>query len=187
MLFKATQHASSLDNAGLNQAAVGPALPPSEYLEATDSALDLPEVDPSLSPYAQIRQQIQMLTMPPIPNFQIPPSPPPEDPSSMAVVNKKVREFLELKKNGVHFNQRLLSSSALSNPRMSEMLMGLAGIEGVTQYDHAQSEGVGIDVRHWAGLRVEQIVSEMEQARAKDAEGRKGKPRDFVRGGERHR
>ncbi|KAF2156788.1 hypothetical protein K461DRAFT_4228 [Myriangium duriaei CBS 260.36] len=183
-----TQHAQAADihSSGV-AAALGPSLPPESFASQSPPA-DLPEVDPSLSPFSQSRQQVRMLTMPPVPNFEIPPSPPPADPSTTAVANKKIRHFLDLKRQGVHFNQRLLSSNALRNPGMASKLMDFAGIEGVIQYDHALAEGLGVDVRHWAGLRVEQIVSQMEDTRRREANGRKGKPREFVsEGGTRGR
>ncbi|GAM83425.1 hypothetical protein ANO11243_014130 [Dothideomycetidae sp. 11243] len=162
-------------------AALGPSLPMDDR-EDQIPGLDMPEVDPFLSPFSQTRQRVRMLTMPPVPNFDIPPSPPPLDPSAAAVMNKKVRHFLDLKQRGVHFNQRLLNSNALKNPGMSGRLMEYAGIEGVVQYDHAMADGLGVDVRHWAGLKIEDIVSKMEEERRREANGRKGRPREFVPG-----
>ena len=166
-------HAAGLDET------VGPSLP----RNTAEPSSNVPEVDPSLSPYSRTRQQVRMLTMPPVPDFDIPPSPQRADPSSIAVLNKKARHFLELKPRGLHFNQRLLESTALRNPAMTSKLLDFAGIEGVLQYDHALADGLGVDVRHWAGLRVEDIVSKMERARNTAANGRKGKAREFVPGG----
>lgn len=100
----------------------------------------------------------------------------------MAVTNKKIRHFLSLKKQGVHFNERLLSSSALRDPGMVERLLKFAGIEGSAQYENALPEGTGVDVERWVGVRVEEVVGAMEERRRQEARGRTGKEREFVPG-----
>ena len=77
------------------------------------------------SPYTASRQLLHSLTLPPIPNVVIPPSPPGSPrPSTSA----KFERFLELKNNGIHFNAKLTSSSALRNPGLLQTLMDFAEI-----------------------------------------------------------
>lgn len=79
------------------------------------------------SPYSVTRSLLQVLTPPPIPTMDIPPSPPGTVPDE---INKKFQHFFDLKKQGVHFNEKLARSSALKNPSLLEKLMDFAGIEG---------------------------------------------------------
>lgn len=77
--------------------------------------------------------------MPTIPNFDIPssPSPPPsnsEEAAALAATTKKFDRFLELKKQGVHFNERLEKSSSLRNPSLLPKLMEFAGISEAESY-----------------------------------------------------
>lgn len=79
--------------------------------------------------------------MPPVPNFDIPDAPPPpaqnsEEAATLAAVAKQFERFLELKKQGVHFNERLQNSTSLRNPSLLPKLMAFAGI---TQEDCYQS------------------------------------------------
>jgi hypothetical protein len=64
--------------------------------------------------------------MPSVPNFAIPSSTPGETLPSTA---KKFLHFLQLKKQGVHFNEKLAKSSALKNPSLMEKLLDFADIE----------------------------------------------------------
>ncbi|KAG9885164.1 hypothetical protein KCV02_g19196, partial [Aureobasidium melanogenum] len=93
----------------------GPAAGPSPMPEPRaplDSAEDEDASAPP-SPYTANRLMLRNLTMPPVPNFQIPPSPPGSPPPDTTT---KFARFLDLKKKGTHFNQRLYHSSALRNP-----------------------------------------------------------------------
>ena len=49
-------------------------------------------------------------------------------------MDNKFAHFLELKKQGVHFNDKLARSSALKNPGLLQKLMGFAGLEESDQY-----------------------------------------------------
>ncbi|KAI9814112.1 MAG: hypothetical protein M1832_006000 [Thelocarpon impressellum] len=97
-------------------------LPPSSNSGATSA----PQ-----SPYSASRSLIRDLTLPPFPNLDIPPSPPGSPPPASTA---KFRHFLELKKQGVHFNEKLAKSSALKNPGLLQKLMGFAGIDERGQY-----------------------------------------------------
>ena len=83
------------------------------------------------SPYTANRTLIRDMTLPPIPNLDIPPSPPgPPRPE----MDNKFEHFLELKKQGIHFNEKLARSSALKNPDLLQKLMGFAGMDEQDQY-----------------------------------------------------
>lgn len=61
------------------------------------------------------RLEIMSLTMPTEMAFELPPSPSSSPPPNN---NKKLQQFLRLKEDGVHFNDRLASSAALKNPSL---------------------------------------------------------------------
>lgn len=86
------------------------------------------------SPFSASRALVQDLTLPPVPNLDIPPSPPS---SSDPAANAKFEHFLALKKQGVHFNAKLASSSSLKNPSLLMKMMEHAGIPEESQYDTA--------------------------------------------------
>ena len=83
------------------------------------------------SPYSANRAMIHDLTLPLVPNLDIPPSPPGSPPPG---VDEKFSHFLKLKKQGVHFNEKLARSSALKNPSLLKKLMDFAGVEEHEQY-----------------------------------------------------
>lgn len=87
--------------------------------------------------------------MPPIPNFDIPDSPPESPPPGATA---KITKFLELKKKGVHFNEKLQTSSALRNPGLLQKLMGFAGISHEDQYATALPQHLAVPTRFpdWA-------------------------------------
>lgn len=100
-----------------------------ESPDSSNGALSAPG-----SPYSHARQLIHSLTLPPLPNVSIPPSPPGSPrPSTSA----KIDRFLELKSQGIHFNAKLASSSALKNPSLLQNLMKFAGIDELDQYSSA--------------------------------------------------
>ncbi|PNS17792.1 Meiotically up-regulated protein 151 protein [Sphaceloma murrayae] len=158
----------------LLEPAPGPAPPPQPLQEPS------PDPNPPLSPYTLQRQRIHDLTLPPHPNISIPPPPPPPSPGSMAKTNQRIRHFLDLKKQGVHFNERLLSSPALRDAGTVERAFAFAGLDGAAQYDNALPEGTGVDVERWVGVRVEDVVRRMEGRRNEESKARLGKKRDFV-------
>ena len=69
--------------------------------------------------------------MPTDPKLDIPPSPPG---SPAPGIDQKFSHFLQLKKQGVHFNSKLASSSALKNPSLLPKLMDFAGVDEQKQY-----------------------------------------------------
>ena len=86
---------------------------------------------PPQSPYSTNRALLRDLTLPTIPNYDIPPSPPGSPKES---TNAKFKHFLELKKQGVHFNDKLAKSSALKNPSLMQKLMDFSDIDEAGQY-----------------------------------------------------
>ena len=83
------------------------------------------------SPHTIHRQKIRSLTLPTKPNLDIPQSPLGSPPPG---ADQKFSRFLELKKQGVHFNTKLASSSALKNPSLLPKLMDFAGVGSEWQY-----------------------------------------------------
>ncbi|QKX62622.1 uncharacterized protein TRUGW13939_09783 [Talaromyces rugulosus] len=108
----------------------GPMLGPSQPQEALVSTEAQPKTDDS-SLYTTSEALIQDLTLPPIPNLEIPPSPPGSpDPTATS----KVSHFLSLKKQGVHFNEKLSASSSLKNPMLFTKLRDHNDINDHNQY-----------------------------------------------------
>lgn len=117
----------------------GPAQGPTVSPPPPDNDVD--DVVPPGSPYTSSRAIIQNLTLPTVPNFAIPPSPPGSPPQR---ATKKFAQFLELKNKGQHFNQRLESSSVLRDPGHLQKLMEFAGISEEDQYASTLSEGLAV-------------------------------------------
>jgi len=116
---------ASNDDAPSTGALLGPAGPPQATMPDSDS-----HSAPS-SPYTAQRTAIRDLTLPTKPNLEIPSSPPA---SPTPDADQKFAHFLELKKQGIHFNAKLASSSALKNPSLLPKLMQFAAVEDEKQY-----------------------------------------------------
>lgn len=102
----------------------------------------MPESDPTSapqSPYSANRALIRDLTLPTLPNFDIPDSPPGSPPPGL---DEKFGHFLELKKQNVHFNEKLARSSALKNPSLLRKLMDFAGVDESEQYTTTLPSGI---------------------------------------------
>ncbi|KAL1304942.1 hypothetical protein AAFC00_003853 [Neodothiora populina] len=154
--------------------ALGPAAGPAAMPEhLPDDMTDLAEDDdedaqPPTSPYTTNRLLLRNLTMPPVPNFDIPPSPPGTPP---AATTAKFTRFLELKKKGVHFNQRLHQSAALRNPGLLAKLMDFAGISERDQYASALPEALAVPAEFPEWAYADELVKEHERiARRKEEE-----------------
>ncbi|TLD28711.1 hypothetical protein PspLS_03993 [Pyricularia sp. CBS 133598] len=113
---------------------LGPSLPTNgQDLAAMDvDATPEPSVPPSqpASPYSANRALLRDLTLPPVPNLDVPPSPSGSPPRSLPALTAKFETFLDLKrKKGTHFNARLAQSAAMRNPALMDKLMGFVGLE----------------------------------------------------------
>ncbi|KND89458.1 hypothetical protein TOPH_05870 [Tolypocladium ophioglossoides CBS 100239] len=108
---------------------LGPSLPP---MEAPHISNDEDESEVPASPYSANRATIHDLTLPSVPNLDIPPSPPGSPPPR---VSKMFDQFLALKKMGTHFNRKLEQSTALRNPSVMDKLLEFAGLDGRQQYE----------------------------------------------------
>ncbi|CEJ86022.1 hypothetical protein VHEMI03985 [[Torrubiella] hemipterigena] len=99
---------------------IGPSLPSLDNPEPTvQDAQDAP------SPYSSNRSLLHDLTLPAVPDFDIPPSPPGSPPPA---TNKKFEQFLTLKKKGTHFNAKLENSAAMRNPALASKLLAFVGM-----------------------------------------------------------
>ncbi|OAA64340.1 HCNGP-like protein [Niveomyces insectorum RCEF 264] len=116
---------------------VGPSLPPLMADHPYDDDERDSDAPPPLSPYSAERAAVRELTLPRVPDFDIPPSPPGTlvPPAAAAAAasaarNKKFATFLELKRNkGTHFNARLAQSDAMKNPALMDKLLAFVGLE----------------------------------------------------------
>lgn len=110
-----------------HEVALGPSLPPVEEAFAPPPQAD----EAPASPYTANRALLRDLTLPALPNLDIPPSPPGSPPPA---TTKKFEQFLELKEKGTHFNAKLAASSALRNPGLMDKLMDFVGLDDKDQY-----------------------------------------------------
>ncbi|XP_014556791.1 hypothetical protein COCVIDRAFT_99001 [Bipolaris victoriae FI3] len=155
---------------------------PSQGPAATPPPIDndLPDDAAPGSPFTTTRALIQNLTLPTVPNFDIPPSPPGSPPQK---ATKKFAQFLELKKKNQHFNHRLESSSVLRDPGHSQKLLDFAGITEEESYASTLSSDVAIPTSFppWAYFE-ELKASQKQLAKAKEQEKSKAprKALDFV-------
>lgn len=116
---------SSADVSNISAPALGPSAGPQPRSETSVSHVD------SQSPYTATRTYIHDLTLPTAPNLDIPDSP---GGSPAPGIDEKIGSFLQLKKQGTHFNQKLANSTALRNPSLLAKLMTFAGVDSNAQY-----------------------------------------------------
>ncbi|KAJ5443872.1 uncharacterized protein N7458_007744 [Penicillium daleae] len=123
-----------------------------------------PSVSGRSSPFSATRALVHDLTLPPVPNLDIPPSPPG---SPNAAANAKFEHFLSLKKQGVHFNAKLASSSSLRNPRLLMKMMEHAGIDEKSQYNTSLPSDIWdiSNLPQWAFK--EELLNSQQEARQK--------------------
>ncbi|MCJ1308859.1 hypothetical protein MMC25_002514 [Agyrium rufum] len=161
---------SERTSATSNGPVLGPNIPGSTVQDEGNS--DSPSVSAPLSPYTANRLAIQDLTLPLLPSFDIPPSPPGSPPPG---TEKKFAHFLELKRQGVHFNEKLAQSTALKNPSLLKKLMDSAGLEEKDQYATALPEDLWapLDLPEWA--YVEELTKRQQNLKRLEEERRLGK------------
>ncbi|OJD35035.1 proteasome component pre4 [Diplodia corticola] len=146
--------------------APGPSAPPVDEPEESNGAAAAPQ-----SPHSATRAIVRDLTMPPVPSFEIPPSPPGSPPPKST---KQFAHFLELKKKGVHFNQRLENSSALRNPSLLHKLRGFASIDDEAQYATTLPSDVAVPTVFPSWAYAENLgKSQREIARKREEEQKK--------------
>lgn len=148
---------------------VGPAAGPS--VPQTSANPDETDAAP-FSPHTFERQRLRELTMPTVPNFDIPDSPPPpptnsEEAAALAATTKKFEKFLELKKQGTHFNERLQNSASMRNPSLLPKLMDFAGISQEDSYASSLPEEVGVAVKWPEECYIESLVRRNERREKK--------------------
>ena len=99
---------------------------PPQAMTTASSALSAPS-----SPYTNHRATIRSLTLPTEPNLDIP-----QSPLSLPTpaADERFSRFRDLKKQDIHFNAKLASSSALKNPSLLPKLMEFAGVGRGLQY-----------------------------------------------------
>jgi len=122
------------------------------------------------------------MTLPPDPNLDIPPSPP-GVPNPEA--NRKFAHFLSLKKQGVHFNEKLAGSSSLRNPSLLSKLMIHAGIDEEAQYETSLPKDLwDVSTLPVWGFK-EELLRSQQEIRRKIEEKKASGPResiDFIAG-----
>ena len=155
--------------------ALGPSMPTEDADEQPEEDLSTPQ-----SPYTSTSEAIRNLTMPPVPNFNIPPSPPGSPPPAST---KKFARFLELKKQGVHFNERLEQTTALKNPGLFQKLKEHAGINEEEQYASSLSEDLAVPTSFppWAyGEELNKSQQKIKHWRELADKGKRREAIDFV-------
>lgn len=111
--------------------------------------------------------------MPPVPNFDIPDAPPgpaqnSEEAATLAATTKQLERFLELKRQGVHFNERLQTSASLRNPSLLPKLLAFAGVEEQEEvYMSSLPEGLAVPARWPEDCYVESLVRGNERREKK--------------------
>lgn len=123
------------------------------------------------------RAIIQNLTLPTVPNFDIPASPPGSPPLR---ATKKFMQFLELKQKGQHFNQRLERSSVLRDPGHVQRLMDFAGISEEDLYATTMSDGLAIPVAFPGWAYAEELRASQKNIFKAGEQGKSKVPRDAV-------
>ncbi|OJD25997.1 hypothetical protein ACJ73_02630 [Blastomyces percursus] len=163
---------------------IGPFRPPGSPSPANDNNIGPQLPSQKLSPFSTNRSLLRDMTLPAIPNLDIPPSPPG---SPNPVANQKFIHFLSLKRQGVHFNEKLASSSSLRNPSLLTKLMEHAGIDAQLQYATSLPKDLWDPVTTlppW-GYK-EQLLKSQQEIRRKIEEKKASGPREvieFVSGG----
>ncbi|XXG93841.1 hypothetical protein Hte_000090 [Hypoxylon texense] len=160
--------------------AAGPSFPPLEEAPMDDD--DAVENGsgsglPPGSPYTATRALLRDLTLPPLPNTDIPPSPPRSPPPATSA---KFERFLELKKQGVHFNSKVAQNPSMGNPALMDKLLAFVELGSpADQYRTTLGEDIWDPTAFPRSAYKEQLRQsqlEIEKARARG----KGAPVDFV-------
>lgn len=158
--------------------------------------------EPPNSPYTAQRTLLRDLTLPAIDisTLDIPPSPPssPSQASSPAAaqfeaLNTKFDEFLRMKRTkGVHFNERLATSSMLRNPSLMDKMLGFVGVEaeflGPDDVKATEQYMTTLPSELWDPIAFpdwayKDMLRRAQERGTKERERAKGEPVQFVGGG----
>ncbi|KAI1767619.1 HCNGP-like protein-domain-containing protein [Hypoxylon sp. FL1150] len=157
--------------------AAGPSFPPLEEAPMDDDEGGSASGLPPASPYTATRALLRDLTLPPLPNTNIPPSPPGSPPPATSA---KFERFLELKKQGIHFNSKVAQNPSMSNPALMDKLLAFVELGSpADQYCTTLSEDLWNPAgfpRHAYKEQLRQSQLDIEKSRARG----KGAPVDFV-------
>jgi hypothetical protein len=148
----------------------GPVLGPEQPSEIVGPFIREQEQGQS-SPYSASRALIQDLTLPPVPNLEIPPSPPG---SPDPIASGKTTQFLALKKQGVHFNDKLSASSSLKNPSLFLKLREHMGIDDESQYATSLPSDIWDHTSLPAWAYKEELYKMQQAIRSKIEEAKQG-------------
>ncbi|KAI1436728.1 hypothetical protein GGR50DRAFT_649371 [Xylaria sp. CBS 124048] len=154
----------------------GPSFPPLEEDVAGPGQDEEEATMPPGSPYTATRALLRDLTLPSVPDTDIPPSPPG---SPAAALSKKFENFLDLKKKGAHFNSRLAETPLAKNPNLADKLLAYAELDHRDQYRTTLSKDLwDADAfpRYAFKEQLRQSQSDIAQARARAP----GAPVNFV-------
>ena len=167
----------SLPEAPADAEPAGPVLGPSHPPTQDAHMKDEPLPDRISSPFSTSLAVIHDLTLPPVPNLDIPPSPPG---SPNPAANAKFAHFLSLKKQGTHFNEKLAGSSSLKNPSLLQKMMDHSGIDEQAQY----STSLPLDLWDMSSLPEwgfkEQLLKTQQEIRQRTEEKRQAGQRDSI-------
>lgn len=109
-----------------------------------------------------------------MPDLDIPPSPPGSPTAHDDQLTQKFTQFLSLKKQGVHFNNKIGSSAALRNPSLTDKLLGFVDVDRKSAYANTLDKAVWDPevfprTSYKEQLRQSQIDIAATRARAKGA------------------
>ncbi|KJZ73532.1 hypothetical protein HIM_07088 [Hirsutella minnesotensis 3608] len=153
---------------------LGPSLPPMDSSAVEGDGTQ--EDDGPSSPYSANRALVHDLTLPTIPDLDIPRSPPGSPPER---ARKSFEQFLALKKKGTHFNAKLEQSTALRNPSVTDKLMDFVGLDNQQQYETTLPR----DLWNPAAFPETAFVDKLRKSRdkiAKEREADKASARGFI-------
>lgn len=116
---------NGISEASKNRPLLGPIAPTNGGIVHVDALVEI-------SGNVSERDIIRQLTQASIPMASMPPSPPG---SPDHAINARFNRFLELKAQGVHFNEDLAKKSSFLNPGLMATMMARAGVDKDDQYN----------------------------------------------------
>ncbi|KAH7034872.1 HCNGP-like protein-domain-containing protein [Microdochium trichocladiopsis] len=132
------------------------------------------------SPYTSHRATLRSLTLPTVPDMDIPASPPGSPTAEERQLSSKFEHFLDLKKKqGVHFNSRIGTSAAMRNPALTDKLLGFVDVDHKAQYANTLPQTVWDPAAFPRSSYKEQLRQSQADVAASRARG-KGAPVAFV-------